>query len=207
MRLVSQISRRKWLLIELGAIEIGAIWCLSKGEFPIFLVLSTLVAVLATTVLKVDYLIRHDVTNFGVCIAIGIAACAVGCWFAGYKAFAIASGVAAVPFTGNIIRKLLLPLGLEEQEANAIAYRARAESERESSSPIEKDLLSLGCFVVFAAVIWWFNNFTVTQSLNIVLYLALLDVCNLIYHIITRKRSVIVAPESSEIAASKGGRV
>jgi len=207
MRLIPQISRRKWLLIEFAAAEIGAVWCLYKGDFLIFLLISTLVALLAATLLKIDYLIRHDVTNFGVCIAIGIAASAVGCWFADYKAFAIASGVAAVLLTGNIFRKLLLPLGLEQQEANAIAYRARAQSERENSSPIEKDLLSLACFVVFAAVIWWFNDFAFTQSLNIALYLALLDVCNLIYHILTREKSVIVAPDSSEIAASKGGRV
>jgi hypothetical protein len=204
MRLIPQTSRRTWLLIEFAAAEIGAVWCLYKGDFLIFLVISTLVAVLAATVLKIDYLIRHDVTNFGVCITIGIAAGAAGLWFAGYRAFAIASGVAAVLFTGNIIRKLLRPLDLEQQEANAIAYRARAESEREKIGPIEKDLLSLACFVVFAAVIWWFNDFAFTQYLDIILYFALLDVCSLIYHIITRKKSVIAAPDSSEITANRG---
>jgi hypothetical protein len=208
LKQLGKLNTRVSLLVQLGILQAAIV--VSMFFHPLTLVVfvpvSLLLIILASTFYWIDYLVRHNVTNFGVCIVIGVAALAADLWFWGYKALGIAVGVAAVLCAGNIVRKLLRPIGIEEQEANAKAYRAEAEAQRKSLSPISRDVISLLFFLAVAAVTWLVSEFNVTSFLRIILLLALFEAFQLIFHILTKQKSTNVAPEPTESAADQGGR-
>jgi hypothetical protein len=167
-------------LLLLGFTEISAVHqFLVKRELRPFLVLSALVALLAGTMLWIRPIVRHGVTNFQICIVIGIGCGAGILWGKGYLAFAVAIGTCALIGAVIIVRKLLRPVDPTQQEAFVKAYKEEANS----AHPAVRDFLSFAMFTTLGVVFWMQVGRPITPGVLILFPLPIWYLWRTIFHI------------------------
>jgi hypothetical protein len=177
---LKKIDERAIALLLLGSAELDAVYHLFEArQVRQFLVVSALVIPLAATMFWIRPIIRRGVTNFQICIVIGIGCGAFVLWNRGYRSAATAVGILALLGAGIIVRKLLRPVDAVQQEAFVDAYRKEATSVH----PAVRDFLSFAMFMTLGGVLWIQDGRPITPATLVLLLLPIWYLWRTIFHI------------------------
>ncbi len=203
MKLLERINGRIVLLVGLAIMQASLVYdfCLYRNlEF--FLIISSIVLTLMATIYWIGWLVRRGVSNFEVCVVIGGGVIALNFWRQGYNILSIVFAGATIFFAMILLRRLLLPVEVDQQEANLSEYRAEANS----LSPIKRHSLALIVYGFFGGVVWVSNGFVFPRYANFLFILALWNVSMLIYNIAKSKRTKTTGNPTIESTNETGGR-
>lgn len=200
MKLLESLNSRIVLLVGLAIIQAGLTYdfCMHRN-LSIFLGASSIVILLAATLYWIEWLVRHEVTNFEVCMAIGAGAIAAILWIEGNRVAGVIVACAGLFYATMLLRRLFRQVPKDQQEENLRSYRAEANR----VSPITRYASALIVYALFAGAIWAINGFVFPRYGDFLFILALWDLSTLIYHIVKRKRTTSAPIEN---AADHGGR-
>jgi hypothetical protein len=203
MKLLDKINSRNAILAGLIIAETFFIYhYFHHHNLELFSFMTTAIVLLFVTFYWFGWLVRRRVTNFEVCVVIGIGAWALDSWHKGDRALSIIVASAGIFFVMILLRRLLSPIDIDQQEVNLSAYRAEANS----LSPIKRHTLSIIAYTSLGVVVWALNGFIFPRYANFLFLLAIWEVFVLIYLIIRGKRKVVVGNRSIESTTNPGGR-
>jgi len=203
MKLLERVNSRIVLLVGLAIIQASLVYdfCLRRN-LEGFLIASSIIIILFATLYWIRWLVRHGVTNFEVCMVIGGGVIALNFWHDGNRILGIASACAGLFFAIILLRRLLLPVGIDQQEANLSAYRAEANS----LSPIKRHSSALIAYAILGGVVWAINGFVFPRYANFLFILAIWDASMLTYNIVKSKRTKTTGNPAIESTNETGGR-
>jgi len=192
------------MLAALAIIQAGLVieFCVHRHSIESFIVLSVILTLLFATLYWIGWLVRHGVTNFEVCMVIGVGALAMNFWHDGDRVLSIAVACAGLFFAMALLRRLLRPIDIDQQEANLKAYRAEATR----VSPARRHASALVAYAILGGVVWIANHFEFPRYGYFLFVLALSDAIMLIYHMVKNKRTSTPVKSSVEDATVQGGR-
>ena len=166
-----------------------------------FLIVSSIIILLFATVFWIGWLVRHGVTNFEVCMVIGVGALAMILWHDGNRVLSSAVACAGLFFAVILLRRLLRSVDMNQQEANLNAYRAEANR----VSPITRHVSALIAYAVLGGAVWAMNGFVFPRYGYFLFILASWDAFMLIYHFVRGKITKAAGNPTVEGAADQGG--
>ncbi len=204
MKLLERVNQRILVLAGLAIMQIGLIYqFFLHRNLVSFLVASSIVILLAATFYWIGWLVRHGVTNFEICILIGAGAFAMILWHDGNRVLSFAVACAGLFFAMILLRRLLRPVDIDQQEANLSAYRAEANS----LSPFQRYYLALIAYAILGGGVWVTNGFMFPRyAAYFLFFLALWESLLLAYHLVKGKRRRVVGSPTVEDATGSGGR-
>jgi hypothetical protein len=135
-------------------------------------------------------------------MVIGGGVIALNFWHEGYNILSFVFAGATIFFAMIFLRRLLLPVEIDQQEANLSAYKAEANS----LSPIKRHSSKLFAYAFLGGVVWVSNGFVFPRYANFLFILALWDVSMLIYNIVKSKRTKTTGNPAIESTNETGGR-
>ncbi|MGA2216717.1 MAG: hypothetical protein ABSG51_01435 [Terracidiphilus sp.] len=203
MKLLERVNGRTMLLVGLAIIQTDLIYefCVHRNLVS-FLVISSFVILLAATLYWIGWLVRHGVTNFEVCMVIGAGAFAMVLWHDGNRVLSIAVACGGLFFAMMLLRRLLRPVDIDQQEANLSAYRAEANS----VSPVKRRYLALIAYAILGVLVWAMNGFVFPRYAYFLFFLAFWDTTMLAYHFVKGQRKKVMRSPTVEDPADSGGR-
>jgi hypothetical protein len=178
MKLSGRINSRGAILAGLAATEAYFLYrFLQRHDVEVFLFISTAIILLFATFYWIGWLMRRRVTNFHVCMIIGAGAAASICWHKGDRILSIGIAGAGIFFSMILLRRILLPIDMDQQEKNLRDYRKEANG----LMPITRNALNLLFFLVLGIVLWAQDRFPIVPSACVLLILPLWYAGKLIY--------------------------
>jgi len=203
MKLLERVNSRIVLLAGLAIIQAHLIYsfCMHRN-LEGFLLASSLIIILAATLYWIGWLVRHGVTNFEVCMVIGVGALAMNLWHDGHRVLSIIVAGAGLFFAGILLRRLLRPVDIDLQNQNLSAYRAEAAR----VSPAARHASALVAYAIVGGVVWAANSFEYPRYGYFLFFLALWDAFMLTYHLVKDKIVKKAGNSSVEDATPQGGR-
>jgi hypothetical protein len=170
------------ILAGLAVTEIYFIYhYFQQRNFENFLFVSTAIILLFATFYWITWLVRRRVTNFHVCMIIGAGALALIYWHKGNRILSIAVAAAGIIFAMILLRRMIRPTSMDQQEKNLRDYRKEAKS----LMPITRDALNLLFFIAIGVCLWAQDGFPFVLSACVLLILPLWYVGKLIYRFIS----------------------
>jgi hypothetical protein len=178
MKLLKRVNSRIVLLVGLAATQAVLVYdCWVHRNLEGFIVASLLLSPLAAAVYWIGWLVRHGVTNFEVCMVLGVGALAMVFWHDKNRVLSISVACAGLIFATILLRRLLRPIDVDQQEANLRDYRKEANS----LMPITRDALNLLCFLALGVCLWAQDRFPIVPSAFVLLILPLWYASKIIY--------------------------
>ena len=203
MKLLKRVNSRIVLLVGLAATQAVLVYdCWVHRNLEGFIVASLLLIPLAAAVYWIGWLVRHGVTNFEVCMVIGVGALAMILWHDGNRFPSIAVACAGLLFAMILLRRLFRPIDLDQQEENLSEYRAEATR----VSPVTRHASALVAYAILGGAVWVLNDFEFPRYGDFLFILVLWDASMLIYHIVKGKRKKVIGNSTIEDATDQGGR-
>ena len=201
MRLLRKINGPIALLALLGTVELDAgSRFYRERQLKLFIAISAICIRLAATVYWIDWIVRRRVTNFQICILIGIGCWASVEWNKANRSAAMIVGVLATIGTGIILGKLLPHGDSEQQEVYRQAYPKQATS----AAPAVTDFVSFAMFATLTAIWWIRDGSPVTLASVIYLPLPIWFLWRTIFHIVIKPRDEDCDPISTDSGTSQG---
>lgn len=134
MRLTRETLSRRLLIVELTILLVALVWLAFMTKLLLIWSIAGLFVILLATMIWIDKLIRHDVTNFDVCMALGAFIFAADFWAFGYKISACLIGPIGIAGVTWLVKKIIRPLSSEQQQGNLEKYRAQRRKDKFSRS-------------------------------------------------------------------------